>query len=351
MGRFLQRFDRTILFFIIYTLIFITFFKTLQYTLPFVLALIFALILRKPSRFICKKLKIKNSISSLLVTLIFFAVILSLLYTVIFTLTREAIQLAKNIQLYLNTNSGTINYLLEDLEQYYNNLDPSIINAIETNLSSYISKISNLTVSITGKVIQLTISFLGYIPYVFMVVLFTLISTYFFTRDLTSAKTKFLHAIENENSDRLLHITRESKRMLTNYAMSYLLVICITFIETLIGFTVLKVKYAGILSVIAAIFDILPVLGIGGIYIPLALIYFFIVKNYFTAFGILIWYIVVTVVRQIVEPKIVSASLGLHPVSVIAAIFIGLKVNGISGMFFCIFLVVFYKVLKSVDVL
>lgn len=351
MGRFLQRFDRTILFFIIYTLVFITFFKTLQYTLPFVLALIFALILRKPSRFICRKLKMKNSISSLLVTLAFFAVILSLLYTVIFTLTKEAIQLAKNIQLYLNTNSNTINYLLQDLEQYYNNLDPSIINAIEKNLSSYISKISNLTVLITGKIIQGAISFLGYIPSVFMVVLFTLISTYFFTRDLTSAKTKFLHALENENSDRLIHIIHEAKRMLTNYAMSYLLVICITFIETLIGFTVLKVKYSGILSIVAAIFDILPVLGVGGIYIPLALIYFFIIKNYFTAFGILIWYIVVTVVRQIVEPKIVSASLGLHPVSVIAAIFIGLKVNGISGMFFCIFLVVFYKVLKSVDVL
>ena len=351
MGRFLQRFDRTILFFIIYTLVFITFFKTLQYTLPFVLALIFALILRKPSRFICRKLKMKNSISSLVVTLVFFAVILSLLYTVIFTLTKEAIQLAKNIQLYLNTNSSTINYLLQDLEQYYNNLDPSIINAIEKNLSSYISKISNLTVLITGKIIQGAISFLGYIPSVFMVVLFTLISTYFFTRDLTSAKTKFLHALENGNSDRLIHIIHEAKRMLTNYAMSYLLVICITFVETLIGFTVLKVKYSGILSVVAAIFDILPVLGVGGIYIPLALIYFFIVKNYFTAFGILIWYIVVTVVRQIVEPKIVSASLGLHPVSVIAAIFIGLKVNGISGMFFCIFLVVFYKVLKSVDVL
>ncbi|KGK86792.1 MULTISPECIES: sporulation integral membrane protein YtvI [unclassified Clostridium] len=351
MGRFLQRFDRTILFFIIYTLVFITFFKTLQFTLPFVLALIFALILRKPSRFICKKFKIKNSISSLLATLFFFTVILSLLYTVIFTLTKEAIQLAKNIQLYLNTNSNNINYLVQDLEQYYNNLDPSIINAIEKNLSSYISKISNLTVLITGKIIQGAISFLGYIPSVFMVVLFTLISTYFFTRDLSSAKTKFLHALENENSDRLIHIIHEAKRMLTNYAMSYLLVICITFIETLIGFTVLKVKYSGILSVVAAIFDILPVLGVGGIYIPLALIYFFIVKNYFTAFGILIWYIVVTVVRQIVEPKIVSASLGLHPVSVIAAIFIGLKVNGISGMFFCIFLVVFYKVLKSVDVL
>lgn len=351
MGRFLQKFDRTILFFIAYSLIFITFFKTLQYTLPFVLALIFALILRRPSTFICKKLKVKNSISSLLVTLIFFTVIISILYTAISSLTREAIQLAKTTQTYLNNNSNNINYIFQDLQHYYNNLEPSIINAIEKNLSSYISKLSNLTVTVTGKIIQGTISFLSYIPYLFMVVLFTLISTYFFTRDLSSAKTKFLHAMETENSNRLIYIFHETKRLLVNYGLSYLLVILLSLIETFIGFSILKVKYAGILSVVAAIFDILPILGIGGIYIPLALIYFFIVKNYFTAFGILIWYIVVTIVRQIVEPKIVSASIGLHPVSVIAAIFIGLKVNGISGMFFCIFLVIFYKVLKSVDVL
>ncbi|MDU1443883.1 MAG: AI-2E family transporter, partial [Clostridium cochlearium] len=55
--------------------------------------------------------------------------------------------------------------------------------------------------------------------------------------------------------------------------------------------------------------------------------------------------------RQILEPKIVSSSLGMHPVSILAAIFIGLKAAGISGMFFCIFLVVFYKVLHNVKIL
>jgi hypothetical protein len=38
-------------------------------------------------------------------------------------------------------------------------------------------------------------------------------------------------------------------------------------------------------------------------------------------------------------------------VAVLAAIFIGLKADGISGMVFCIFLVVFYNILKKVKVL
>ena len=351
MDRFIEKFDKIILFFIIYTLVFLVFFKALNYALPFVLAFIFSLILKKPTELLISKFKIKKGIASLITTLIFFTLIILLLSLGIASLTKEAIQLGKNTQNYLSNNSNNIYNFFQNLNIYYNNLDPSIINAIENTLLSSVSKISNLTMLITSKIVQGVISFLTYIPYLFMVILFTLHSTYFFTKDLTSAKNKFLSHVPTDNPDRMQYIFAQSKKMLVNYALSYLLVISITFIETLLGFSILKVKYAVILSIIAAIFDILPILGIGGIYIPLALIYMFIQKDYFTSFGILIWYIVVTVVRQILEPKIVSSSLGIHPVAVLASIFIGLKVNGLSGMFFCIFLVVFYKVLKSVEVL
>lgn len=351
MDEFINKFNKTILFFIIYTLICIVLFKSLNYALPFVLAYIFSLILKKPTELLVNKLKIKRGISALITTLIFFTIIILVLSIGITSLTKEAIQLGKNTQNYLANNANNIYNFLDTLRIHYNNLDPSLISAIEKNLFSSLSKISDFTMIITSKIVQAAISFLTYIPYLFMVILFTLLSTYFFTKDFGSTKGKFLSYLSTDNPGRLENILTESKKMIVTYILSYLSVICISFLETMIGFLVLKVKYAVILSVVAAIFDILPILGIGGIYIPLALIYFFIQKNYFTAFGILVWYIVVTVVRQIIEPKIVSSSLGIHPVAVLAAIFIGLKINGILGMFFCIFLVVFYKVLKGVKVL
>jgi len=95
---------------------------------------------------------------------------------------------------------------------------------------------------------------------------------------------------------------------------------------------------------------LLPIFGIGAIYIPLIII-FFISSNYVAALGLLISYIVITIVRQIIEPKIVSSSLGINPVAVLASIFIGLKAYGLVGMLFCMFLVVFYNILKKVEVL
>ncbi len=139
--------------------------------------------------------------------------------------------------------------------------------------------------------------------------------------------------------------------MLSGYILSYLTLIGITFFETLIVFFIFNIKYSIMFSIIAAIADFLPILGIGSIYVPLALIHILVYKNYVVGIGLLISYVAVSIIRQILEPKLLSSSLGLHPVSVLAAIFIGLKANGISGMFFCLFFVIFYNILRKVELL
>jgi len=351
MNNFIERFDRILLFIIIYSLSFIIFFKTLNYTLPFVLALICALIIKKPTELLTTYFKFKKTTSSLITTIIFFSIILLLLGWGVTQLTQEAITLGKNMQSYINTNYSAIVKSFDSLGKYYNNLDPYIISSIENNFSSSITKLSNITVSLTGNVLSEIVAFITSIPYIIMVILFTLLATYFFTRDITLAESKLFNFIPEGKSDKLYSILHETKRMLGNYLLSYMTIIGLTFVETLLVFIVFKVKYAIILSIVCAFFDILPILGIGAIYLPLALLYFFVFKNYITAMGIIISYVIISIIRQIVEPKIVSSSLGIHPVAVLAALFIGLKANGFSGMFFCIFLVVFYNVLRRVDII
>lgn len=350
MNNFLQKTDKLIFFFVAYTLVFITFFNTLNYTLPFVLAFLCALALKKPTLYLIKRFKFKNGVASLITTIIFFTIILSLLTWGITTLTQETIQLGKNTQSYVSNNFPDINNLIDSFRKYYKGLDPAISSSIENNLSSIVSNVSSFTVDLTGKALKIFISFLTSVPYIIMVVLFTLLTTYFFTKDMTSSDMNLLELLPESKTEKLSYIFSETKKMIGNYILSYMLIIGITFVETIIVFIVFRVKYAIILSIVCAIFDILPILGIGTIYIPLAIIYF-LLKNYVTAFGLIISYAIVSIVRQLIEPKIVSSSLGIHPVAVLAALFIGLKASGISGMFFCIFLVVFYNIFKRVNVL
>ena len=124
----------------------------------------------------------------------------------------------------------------------------------------------------------------------------------------------------------------------------------ITFIETLIGFLILGIDYALILSFLAAFMDVLPIIGVSVVYIPLA-IYHFLIGNTFIGIGILVLLVLVTVVRQILEPKLISTTLDIHPILTLAAIFIGIKVYGFIGMIYLITLIIFYKILEKSQVL
>lgn len=349
MDRLVEKIDKLLIFVVIYTALFFLFFKTLSYTLPFVLAFIFAFILQKPTKYLTRKLKIKNTFASIITTVLFFAIILTILSLTITSLTTELIQLGKNTQQYFKDTSSISNFF-NYIKDYYNNLDPAVLTTIQNNLSSSISKISTLITSFVGSTVTGLFSFLVSIPYIIMVILFTFLATYFFTKEMSIAKIKMKNFIPSGNSEKLLSIYKEAKKMLGNYAFSYTIIIFITFIETLVGFLIFKVKYALILSIICAVADVLPILGIGTIYIPVVIIYY-LSKQYVTVVGILVLYALVTIIRQIIEPKIVSSSLGIHPVPILAAIFIGLKANGITGMFFCMFLVVSYTIFRKVNVL
>jgi sporulation integral membrane protein YtvI len=345
-----ERIDKLVVFFVIFTIVVLLFTKTLPYTLPFVLAFIFAMILQKPTKYLVNKFKMKNFAASIITVVIFFAIIVSLLTIGIAALTSEMIQLGKNVQVYITNNTPKIYQLFDTLKEYYANLDPTFVKTIQDNLSGYINKVSNLATTAVAAIISFGLSILSSVPYIIMLVLFTLLATYFFTKDLASAKSKFINSLPSKNSSKMLYIFNETKKMLGGYVFSYAVIIFCTFLETLIGFSILGVKYAVLLSVISAFVDVLPVLGVGSVYVPLA-IYHFISGKTVLGVGILVLYALVFIIRQIIEPRILSSSLGLHPVAVLAAIFIGLQANGVAGMFFCMFLVVFYTIFRKVNVI
>ena len=106
----------------------------------------------------------------------------------------------------------------------------------------------------------------------------------------------------------------------------------ITFTELCIGLTILRVDNAPVIAGIIAVIDIMPVLGTGGVVIPWTLISL-VTGDFFRAIGLIIMYVIILVVRNIIEPKIVGSQVGLHPVITLASMFIGLHFFGIIGMF------------------
>lgn len=344
----LDKFDRLVLFFLIYSIAFVTFFTTLQYTLPFVLALLIAVILKKPTRLLIKKFKLNAAIASLITTILFSVISISILSLTITLLINELISLTKNIQYLFNANY--FNDLINQIMNFYKNLDSNIVDTINNNLGNISSKVAAFAVQITSSTLTFLINILSSIPTILTIILFTILSTYFLTKELSFEKGRLKNYLPIESSERIFMILSETRKMLGNYFLSYMLIIFITFIETLVGFSILGVNYALILSILAAVLDLLPILGVGSVYVPVA-IYYFISGNYFIVGGLVALYAFIVIFRQIIEPRIVSSSLGISPVASLIAIFVGLKAYGFVGMFFCMFLLVFYNIFKKVKLL
>lgn len=349
---FQERISRLSIFFIVYTLCFILFFSTLKYTIPFVLAAIFAYILRYPTRFLIRKFKMRSWLASIIVTFIFFGVIAIINVVLISSLISELIGITKYLQQLISNNSSSIyNFFSNTLNDISSiAVDPTLSNAIKHNLSSTTTDIISKSISIGTSLIQGFITIASYVPYIGMVIAFTLLSTYFFTKRLATSSSSNLLSKMPESTNTVFKVFNHSKKMFTTYILSYMTIIFISFLTTFIGFLFFKVPYALVLSILCALLDMLPVVGMPLVYIPLSIMFFF-QHNYFGSLGLIILYLLVLLTRQIVEPKIMSASLGLDPVAVLAAIFIGLELNGFGGMVFCMFLVVFYNILKKVDIL
>ena len=195
---------------------------------------------------------------------------------------------------------------------------------ISQNLGKYVSDLSvNMVKWISGGVKG--------IPGFIVKTVITIVSSFFMAVDFDKITAFFQRLIPPDRKEMVGKGTDYIKNIVFVYIKSYSLLFFLTFLELSMGFFILRIPYGIGIALLIAVFDILPVLGTGGILLPWAVV-LFVMGNKTLAVGILILYIIITVIRNIVEPRIVGKQIGLHPLVTLIAMFLGLKIFGIIGM-------------------
>lgn len=165
-----------------------------------------------------------------------------------------------------------------------------------------------------------------------MTVIVTFVFSVFFSSSYPNI-SKFIKKIFSPKKTMILsNIKKSVFTILGKYLKSYTLLMLITFSELYISFIIFKIKPSFTLALLISAIDILPVFGVGTVMIPWGII-LFICGNYTMAAVILSIYGVITVIRQIVEPKIIGKSIGLSPVITLPIMFAGLNLFGLIGLF------------------
>ena len=98
------------------------------------------------------------------------------------------------------------------------------------------------------------------------------------------------------------------------------------------GESLSEVLVALLIAALIAVFDIFPIVGAGLILLPWTVITF-IQGNVLQGIGMAVLYVVVIIVRQIMEPRIVGRQVGLPPLVTLACMFVGTSLFGGVGLF------------------
>ena len=174
-----------------------------------------------------------------------------------------------------------------------------------------------------------------WVPAAFIFVTVTLLACYYLTADDGRLGESLSRGVTRQLplslSDRLPPLGRRLGRLFKSYGRAYLLLGLLTFLESFIGLALLGVPYAFILALIIAVVDFLPLLGTGVILIPWAVVCL-LLGNAKLAVGLAVLYAVTSIVRQVLEPKLIGDGLGIHPLVSLLAMYAGLRLFGVWGM-------------------
>ena len=297
--------------------------------LPFILGLAVAALLNPLIRFLCRKTGLGRKLWSPVAVVFFYAVIGVLVYVFGARILAFIQDKAAGLPAYYSSHiEPQLTALMEKLAGSFPDNQESLLavgDSVENAVQEVIQRVS-------GAVISWGASFVVSFPSLLLQVLFAVISSFFFTADLDSVTAFFMRQIPEKRRAMTVDVFRNARVMTGRILKVYLLLMCVTFLELFIGFTILRVDMAFLYALLTAIVDILPVLGTGTVLIPWGLIAC-ILGNVGMGVGILILYVIITVVRQYLEPKIIGQQVGLHPIVTLMCIFVGGKVMGIWGIF------------------
>ena len=127
---------------------------------------------------------------------------------------------------------------------------------------------------------------------------------------------------------------------------AYLILMLVTFGELFVSLLLLRVENALLISAVISIADLLPLIGTGGIMVPWVLLEL-VQGNYFLAAGLAVSYAIISLVRSILEPKILGRQVGLHPVVALFSMYTGVKLFGFWGLLLMPLLVLTIKDLND----
>ncbi len=295
---------------------------------PFVFGILFAAIMNPTVDFLQHKLHLNRKLSVFLVIVLVFGILGTFLTACVL----EIYDYSKGFLIEFINNPNSFYSTAEGL----NVISEHISGFLHTELD-LVEIVKNIITPVAHWAVGAAGNIAASVPQIFVGSIVFILASFFFAADRDVVCNFFLKFLKPKHLRSISHLKKIARDSILGYLKAQLVLVCVTFVELVIGFSVMNLIGAGNIKMVflialgIAVLDAFPVFGTGTVLIPWAVIKI-IAGDFLFAIALLIQYVVCLCVRQFIEPKIVGESLGLHPLITLFSMFLGLHVIGIGGM-------------------
>ena len=271
--------------------------------LPFLIAFIIYLIMEPAIKWIMKKTKATRKISSIIIFIIVSLIILGALTWLIFTLFSEASNLLQDLNKYIEKAYSLFQNIFQNADFGKIRLPDEIQTILQNSTGDILETVSQWVRAFLSGLIDIVTS----IPNIAIYFSITVIALYFICVD----KIYILDQIEHHLPKTwVMRVGKHIKDLTTT-----------SFIISLIGLYILKfagfaVEFPLLIAIAIGFVDALPILGSGTVMIPWAIICG-INGDLNLGIAIIILLAIMSIVRQFLEPRLVSKNIGVPIVLII----------------------------------
>ncbi|SFF02404.1 sporulation integral membrane protein YtvI [Alteribacillus iranensis] len=324
-------------------------------TYPFWIAAFFVWMLAPLSSFFRKKLKFPAGLAALTSLLLSLSVLSGIITGITFLV-------IGSIQRFADQAPGWIENALMELQHFMNNAilpfwqnvsgvakDLSTDETFSDGMTQFSNQIGTTLSQFAERIADgLTQLVLG-VPTFLVAFLFILLAIYFLGKDWERFKELGHKYLPLPIHEKLRAFHRAMWFRVFGYVRAQFILMSVTGVIVLIGLSLLRIDHAFTLAIIVGIAEFLPYLGTGTILLPWAL-YMLITGKMGLSISLAVLYGITMLIRQTIEPKVLSSSMNLNPIAVLVSLFAGLKLFGAVGLFLGPALLVIIVILMDIGV-
>lgn len=295
---------------------------------PFVIAFCVASIMQRPAEFISGKIHIKKGICALWLSAALYIALAGITVFLIFKIFSFAGQGISYITDFGDTLGTVLNRWADETDRILKSISHDFKATGETLIGE---SVKSITLKLTAFLTDTVSSIVKSTPSFLFSSIVALVASCYIAKDFDTLSRFVKGLLKKETIGKIREIKIIFKTSVLRLLRGYLVLALITLGELFAGLMILGVKNAFFISLVTAVIDILPVLGVGAVLIPWGILCL-LFGNGFLGGGLLVLYAVITIVRNFLEPKIVGNRMGINPLFILLAMFLGLKLMGAAGI-------------------